>query len=295
MSSSFTQTVPAGAILRGVGPATQGLTLRVHSAQPIGAPALRGDFTLLSEDAAHVNVMETHLGDDVSHNAFVAVQSAIPKTGERGNFEALHATLVGAVGADAQRINIVNNNLFGRNVWEVIGGREGDLLREDAKFEPQNENEENYKRQKLLDAACADVWDRETTETTPNKRLKDLYPEGTPIMFRRLEGTSFDPKGGGNGMTVKETIPYRDVTDTKKAPIMKALEDVSKHIQETGQITNFTLSDMPILRVNEKAANTYNAILPYEVFWWFEKNTQAFNETTKKAMGSYEFFAKRRE
>ena len=78
--TSFTQTVPAGTTLRGVGPVTQGLTLQVHSTQPVGAPALRGDFTLLSEDAAHASAMERHLGDDVSHNAFVAIQSALPKS-----------------------------------------------------------------------------------------------------------------------------------------------------------------------------------------------------------------------
>jgi len=105
--TSFTQHVVAGATLRGVGPVTSGLTLRVHDAQPIGAPALRGDFTLLSEDTAHAAAMETHLGDDVSHRAFVGVQNALPQSGQQGNFEDVHAALVAAVGGDPHRMAVL--------------------------------------------------------------------------------------------------------------------------------------------------------------------------------------------
>jgi len=118
MTKSFTQNVPAGATLRGVGPVTQGLVIRVHSKQAVGVPSLRGDFTLLSEEAKHASVVEKHLGEDVSHKSFVAVQNALPQTGKRGNFEEVHATLVSAVHGDARNIEIINANLFGRGQWE---------------------------------------------------------------------------------------------------------------------------------------------------------------------------------
>ena len=128
--TSSTQHLPANAILRGVGTVTSGLSLRVHDAQPIGAPALRGDFTLLSEDAAHTAAMETHLGDDISHRAFLAVQSALPKSGQQGNFDDVHAALVAAVGTDPMRMAVINENLLGRHQWkvELVGPESPQLL-----------------------------------------------------------------------------------------------------------------------------------------------------------------------
>ena len=117
--SSFTQHIPANSILCGCGVVTSGLSLCVHSDQPIGAPALRGDFTLLSEDETHAAAFETHLGDEISHNAFVRVKNSIPKTGEQGNFEAIHSELVLAVEANPQRIELLNQNLLGRQAWEL--------------------------------------------------------------------------------------------------------------------------------------------------------------------------------
>ena len=119
--TTFTQHVPLGATLRGCGPVTAGLLLRVHTAQPIGAPSLSGGFTLLSSGVAHAAVVDAHLGDDVSHNAYVDVSRALPKTGEDGTFEDVRASLVAAVGADARRLETVNRNLFSRSVWEPVG------------------------------------------------------------------------------------------------------------------------------------------------------------------------------
>lgn len=132
--SSFTKSVPAGATLRGVGVATKGLRLRVHDAQPIGAPALRGNFTLLSDDDAHASLMDTHLAEDVSHNAYVAVLLATK--GSDASFDDVHATLVQAVGPDPRLLETLNRNLFHRQAWAVdtsvepIGGPLDDVQKD---------------------------------------------------------------------------------------------------------------------------------------------------------------------
>lgn len=122
--SSFTQHVPAGSTINGIGAVTTGLRLRVHSDQPIGAPALCGKFTLLSDDAIHSVAMETHLGSAVTHNEYMGVKNALPKSGTSGNFEDMHAALVSAVGPDPHRMAVVNETLLSRKQWEVnlVGG-----------------------------------------------------------------------------------------------------------------------------------------------------------------------------
>ena len=117
--SSLHHHVPAGATLRGIGTVVAGLAVSVHHAQPIGAQALRGEFTLLAKDQVDA-AMATHLGDDVSHNAFVGVKNAL-FAGERGSFEAVRAALVQAVDADPERVAIVDDQLLSRRQWELVG------------------------------------------------------------------------------------------------------------------------------------------------------------------------------
>lgn len=116
--SSFHQNVPADAILCGSGEANAGMIVRVHCDQPIGAPSLCGDFTVLQ--ANHDDLMERHLGDAISHNAFIGVRNTLPRIGETSSFEQVRSELVAAVGAD--RMEVVNENLLGRQAWEHIGG-----------------------------------------------------------------------------------------------------------------------------------------------------------------------------
>lgn len=117
--TSFTQTIPAGSTLRGVGSATKGLRIRVQDSQRIGAPALCGNFTILSDSETHNSLMETHLADDVSHNSYVAFRAAMPTDGSVASFEDIHAKLVDAVGQDPSMIEIVNRNLLNRQVWAL--------------------------------------------------------------------------------------------------------------------------------------------------------------------------------
>lgn len=115
--SSFTKFIASGSTLAGCGPVTSGMVVRVHGDQLLGAPALRGDFTLVS--SIHAGVMEHHLGDELSHSAFVAVQNAMPQSGSLGNFEAIHAALAAAVGGE--RMDVVNKNILGRDQWALVG------------------------------------------------------------------------------------------------------------------------------------------------------------------------------
>ena len=115
--SSFHQNVPADAILCGSGEANAGMIVRVHSEQPLGAPSLCGDFTMLQ---GNDELMEMHLGDVISHNAFIGVRNALPQNGETSSFEHVRSAFVAAVGPD--RMDVVNEHLFARQGWEHIGG-----------------------------------------------------------------------------------------------------------------------------------------------------------------------------
>jgi len=132
--TSFTQRIPPNSVLVGIGVATQGLRIRVQDAQPIGAPALRGTFELLSAAAAHSAVLDTHLADDVSHNAYVAVLAALPPQGVLASFDDIHSTLVNAVNQEPRLIETINRNLLHRQAWaldtnvEPVGGLAEDFL-----------------------------------------------------------------------------------------------------------------------------------------------------------------------
>jgi len=81
----------------------------------VGATAATslGRFALFDEHASLTLLTpRTHV---VCHyRAFVGVKNALPSTGEQGNFESIHAALVAVVGADPQRIAVVNDNFLGR-------------------------------------------------------------------------------------------------------------------------------------------------------------------------------------
>ena len=116
--SSFTHSVPVNSVLKGTGPATQGLLVRVVDAQPIGAPALTGPFEMM---ASGEEQLATHFADTVAHNAYQRLRAALPPEGGTTSFEAAHAALVAAVGCDPEHMEVINTNLLHRSQWELVG------------------------------------------------------------------------------------------------------------------------------------------------------------------------------
>lgn len=124
--TSFAQHIAANSVLAGIGSVTKGLRIRVHADQRLGAPALVGRFTVLSNSKGHDALLDTHLADDVSHNAFTQVRAAIPRTGGNASFEALHDSLVSAVGGNVRHLEIINRNLLHRSQWALVGANPDD-------------------------------------------------------------------------------------------------------------------------------------------------------------------------
>ena len=65
----------------------------------------------------HVN---THFADDVSHKAYLCLQSALPARGTTVDLADVHAALVQAVGHSVAHMELINTNVMHRSQWMEI-------------------------------------------------------------------------------------------------------------------------------------------------------------------------------
>ena len=262
--NSFVQHIAAGATLRGCGPATSGLALCVHADQLPGVPLLRGDFTLVSHAG---DVLAAHLGDVVSHNAFVDVQRAMPQPGARGNFEEVHAALLAAVGLE--RIDVVNRNLLGRTRWELVGPdedsrppcgrrRAGDLT---VNVDDLNSEEGFLPFASILccATALADVYSADKTASEPEWTVGELLLNHDDPLY-----ASASPTLGGLATVTSSHKPSGLATvTTAKVVLDLAMQWATPAIDHNGgllfQRVSYCLrEDFVVVRVpNAEAYETY--------------------------------------